>query len=165
MMVIEFARDLLGSSTPTPAKSSEDTPDPVIHMMEHQKTVDRKGGTMRLGAYPCVISAGSLALALYRRNRITERHRHRYEVNNAYREALEEAGFKATGTSPDNQLVEIMELTGHPWFLGCQFHPEFRSRPLDCHPLFRGLIRAAVVRHAEAAPERSAKVRPLKAAS
>ena len=108
-----------------------------------------------------MIRPGSLAAALYRRNRDRERHRHRYEVNNNYRAALEKAGFKATGTSPDDALVEIMELRGHPWFLGCQFHPELRSRPLDCHPLFRGLIRAAVERRAATAPERS-KVRELR---
>jgi CTP synthase len=165
MMVIEIARDLVGLKKANSSEVQEDTPDPVIDIMETQKGVDRKGATMRLGSYPCVIRSGSLALGLYRRSRIAERHRHRYEVNNAYRKALEEAGFKATGTSPDDQLVEIMELPGHPWFLGCQFHPELRSRPWDCHPLFRGLIRAAVVRRAETAPERSAKVRPLKAVS
>ena len=165
MMVIEIARDLVGLKKANSREVEEDTPDPVIDIMENQKTVDRKGATMRLGAYPCAISPGSLALSLYRRSRISERHRHRYEVNNAYRKALEQAGFKATGTSPDNHLVEIMELPGHPWFLGCQFHPELRSRPWDCHPLFRGLIRAAVARRAETAPQRSAKVRPLKAVS
>ncbi len=103
----------------------------MIHMMEAQKEVANKGGTMRLGAYPCVIRSGSLALATYRKSNISERHRHRYEVNNEYRERLEKAGLIATGTSPDDKLVEIMELKGHPWFLGCQFHPELKSRPLD----------------------------------
>ena len=93
--------------------------------------------------------------------KISERHRHRYEVNNGYRDALEKAGFRATGTSPDNSLVEVMELKGHPWFLGCQFHPELKSRPLDCHPLFRGLIRAAVERRTAVTPERS-NVRELR---
>jgi CTP synthase len=133
--------------------------------MEGQRGVDKKGGTMRLGAYPCMIAPGALAYSLYRRHRISERHRHRYEVNNDYRAALEKAGFKATGTSPDNSLVEIMELPTHPWFLGCQFHPELKSRPLDCHPLFRGLIRAAVNRRAAVKPERSAKVRELRSVS
>src|SRR5579863_2341747 len=146
MMVIEYARNVLGLKK------------------ANSRDVDKKGGTMRLGAYPCVIRPGSLAASLYRRNRISERHRHRYEVNNAYRDALEEAGFKATGTSPDNTLVEIMELPKHPWFLGCQFHPELKSRPLDCHPLFRGLIRAAVQRREAQAPQRS-KVRELRTAS
>ena len=129
-----------------------------------QKDVEKKGGTMRLGAYPCLIKPGSIASSLYRRNRVSERHRHRYEVNNDYRAALERAGFKATGTSPDDSLVEIMELEGHPWFLGCQFHPELKSRPLECHPLFRGLIRAAVSRRAARAPGRS-KVTELRTAS
>jgi CTP synthase len=131
--------------------------------MENQKGVHRKGGTMRLGAYPCAVRSGSLAYSMYRRNRISERHRHRYEVNNRYRNALEKVGFKATGTSPDDSLVEIMELPAHPWFLGCQFHPELKSRPLECHPLFRGLIKAAVERRAALAPERS-KVRALRTA-
>jgi CTP synthase len=165
VMVIEIARDLVGLKRANSREFQQGTPDPVIDIMEEQKAVERKGGTMRLGGYPCVIRSGSLAYSLYRRSRITERHRHRYEVNNAYREALEKAGFKAIGTSPDNHLVEIMELEGHPWFLGCQFHPELRSRPWDCHPLFRGLIRAAVARRAAVAPERAAKVRALRSVS
>jgi CTP synthase len=111
-----------------------------------------------------VLKPGSLANSLYRRTRISERHRHRYEVNNAYRAELEKAGLLATGTSPDDQLVEIMELKGHPWFLGCQFHPELKSRPLDCHPLFRGLIRAAVQRRS-ARGLKHGKVRELRSAS
>ena len=165
MMVIEYARNLLGLKHANSCECDRKTPDPVIDIMEGQRGVDKKGGTMRLGAYPCVIAPGSLAYSLYRRHRISERHRHRYEVNNEYRAALEKAGFKATGTSPDNSLVEIMELPAHPWFLGCQFHPELKSRPLDCHPLFRGLIRAAVNRRAAVKPERSAKVRELRSVS
>jgi CTP synthase len=111
-----------------------------------------------------VIRPGSLAASLYRRSRIAERHRHRLEVNNHYRSPLEQAGFKATGTSPDDTLVEIMELSKHPWFLGCQYHPELKSRPLECHPLFKGLIRAAVTRRAEIAPNH-AKVHTLRTAS
>ncbi len=163
MMVIEAARDLIGLKRANSTEIAPDSPDPVIHIMESQKDVAKKGGTMRLGAYPCQIRAGSLAASLYRRARISERHRHRYEVNNGYRVALEKTGLIATGTSPDDQLVEIMELKGHPWFLGCQFHPELKSRPLDCHPLFRGLIRAAVQRRAVQAPGRS-KVRELRTA-
>jgi CTP synthase len=162
IMVVEFARNVLGLKRANTREVHPNTPDPVIDIMRTQKEVDRKGGTMRLGAYPCVIRSGSLAYSLYRRNRISERHRHRYEVNNQYRGALEKAGFSATGCSPDNSLVEIMELPSHPWFLGCQFHPELKSRPLDCHPLFRGLVRAAVARRAEIAPDRS-KVRELRA--
>jgi CTP synthase len=166
VMVIEHARNLLGIKRANSQEFDAKTPDPVIHMMDQQKDVANKGGTMRLGSYPCAVRAGSHAAALYRRNRIAERHRHRYEVNNQYRVALEKAGFRATGTSPDDSLVEIMELssTAHPWFLGCQFHPELKSRPLDCHPLFRGLIRAAVQRRSLSAPDRS-KVRELRSVS
>ncbi len=164
VMVIEHARNVLGIKRANSYEFDEKTPAAVIHMMDQQKDVANKGGTMRLGSYPCVIRPGSLAASLYRRNPIAERHRHRYEVNNHYRADLEQAGFKATGTSPDNSLVEIMELPTHPWFLGCQFHPELKSRPLDCHPLFRGLIRAAVQRRSAQAPERS-KVRELRSVS
>ena len=164
VMVIEHARNVLGIKRANSREFDAKTPDPVIHMMDQQKDVANLGGTMRLGAYPCAVQPGSLAASLYRRNPIAERHRHRYEVNNHYRAALEQAGFKATGTSPDDSLVEIMELPTHPWFLGCQFHPELKSRPLDCHPLFRGLIRAAVQRRAAMAPERS-KVRELRSVS
>jgi CTP synthase len=164
MMVIECAREMLGLKRANTREVDAETPDPVIDMMETQREVDKKGGTMRLGAYPCEIRAGSLAASLYRRSRISERHRHRYEVNNQYRAALEKAGLRATGTSPDGALVEIMELAGHPWFLGCQFHPELKSRPLECHPLFRGLIKAALSRKAARAPQRS-KVRELRSVS
>jgi CTP synthase len=161
VMVIECARQILQLKRANSQEFDEKTPDPVIHMMEQQKDVVQKGGTMRLGAYPCNLRSGSLASSLYRRSKISERHRHRYEVNNAYRDALEKADFRATGISPDNSLVEVMELKGHPWFLGCQFHPELKSKPLDCHPLFRGLIRAAVERRTMVTPERS-NVRELR---
>jgi CTP synthase len=164
VMVIEHARHVLGIKRANSQEFDAKTPDPVIHMMDQQKDVANMGGTMRLGSYPCAVRPGSLAATLYRRNRIAERHRHRYEVNNHYRAALEKVGFKATGTSPDDALVEIMELPTHPWFLGCQFHPELKSRPLDCHPLFRGLIRAAVQRRSAVVPERS-KVRELRSVS
>jgi CTP synthase len=136
----------------------------VIDIMESQKEVSKKGGTMRLGAYPCAVRSGSLTASLYHKARISERHRHRYEVNNSYRERLEKVGLIATGTSPDDRLVEIMELKGHPWFLGCQFHPELKSRPLDCHPLFRGLVRAALQRRSELGVKPS-KVRELRSVS
>jgi len=164
MMVIEAARNLLGLKRANSREIAEDTPDAVIDIMETQKDVTKKGGTMRLGAYPCVLKPGSLTAALYRRGKISERHRHRYEVNNAYRDRLEKAGLIATGTSPDAHLVEIMELKGHPWFIGCQFHPELKSRPLDCHPLFRGLVRAAVERRARLG-KKLATVRELRSAS
>ncbi len=163
VMVIEYARNVLGLKKANSREFDDQAPDLVIDMMERQKDVTNKGGTMRLGAYPCAIKRNSLAYSLYKRNRVAERHRHRYEVSNHYRDALEKAGFKASGASPDDSLVEIMELPKHPWFLGCQFHPELKSRPLDCHPLFRGLLRAAVRRRAALAPERS-KVRELRTA-
>jgi CTP synthase len=164
MMVVEYARNVLGIKRANSREVDPNTPDAVIDYMDDQRELDKKGATMRLGSYPCMIRSGSLAASLYRRTRITERHRHRLEVNNHYRPALEEAGLKATGTSPDNTLVEIMELPGHPWFLGCQYHPELKSRPLECHPLFRGLIRAAVARRGEISPAQT-KVRALRTAS
>jgi len=156
MMVIEAARDLLGLKRANSTEIAADTPDPVIDIMESQKDVTRLGGTMRLGAFPCDLKPGSLAAALYRRARVSDRHRHRYEVNNAYRAELERVGLVATGISPDGRLIEIMELKGHPWFLGCQFHPELKSRPFDCHPLFRGLIKAAVARQTAIGGKREA---------
>ena len=114
--------------------------------MTSQREVTRKGGTMRLGSYPCALRDGSLARKTYKRGKIAERHRHRYEFNNAYRERLEKAGLVLSGVSPDGSLVEIVELEDHPWFLGCQFHPEFQSRPMECHPLFKGFVRAALQR-------------------
>jgi CTP synthase len=164
MMVIEYARNVLGIKRANSREIDPDTPDAVIDFMEGQRDIGQKGATMRLGSYPCVIRSGSLAASMYRRSRVTERHRHRLEVNNHYRPALEKAGFKATGTSPDDTLVEIMELPEHPWFLGCQYHPELKSRPLECHPLFRGLIRAAVARKGEL-PVTHTKVRELRTAS
>jgi CTP synthase len=164
MMVIEYARNVLGIKRANSREIDPDTPDAVIDFMEGQRDIGQKGATMRLGSYPCVIRSGSLAASMYRRSRVTERHRHRLEVNNHYRPALEKAGFKATGTSPDDTLVEIMELPEHPWFLGCQYHPELKSRPLECHPLFRGLIRAAVARKGKL-PVTRTKVRELRTAS
>lgn len=144
MAVVEFARHVCAL---TGANSSEFDPQsahPVIDLMEAQKGLESKGGTMRLGAYPCVLQEDSLALKLYGRKRIAERHRHRYEFNNAYRERFTSKGMILSGLSPDGQLVEIVELKDHPWFLACQFHPEFKSRPMDGHPLFKGFIRAAL---------------------
>ena len=128
----------------------ERSPHPVIHLMQSQHMVTRKGGTMRLGAYPCTLAEHSLAARLYGKRKISERHRHRYEFNNAYREQLTAAGLVLSGVSPDESLVEIVEIADHPWFIGCQFHPEFKSRPIDCHPLFKGFIRAALQHQAEA---------------
>ena len=141
--VIEFARDVCGI---TDALSSEFSPgcaNPVIDLMEGQTHSGKKGGTMRLGAWPCKIRPGSLAAELYGENEISERHRHRWEVNNEYRERLERAGLLVSGTTPDGSLVEIVEITDHPYFIACQFHPELKSRPHRPHPLFFGLVRAA----------------------
>jgi CTP synthase len=112
--------------------------------MAEQKAIDSKGGTMRLGSYPCVLQNETLTAKLYGKEKIAERHRHRYEFNNSYRAEFTAKGMVLSGMSPDGHLVEIVELKGHPWFLGCQFHPEFKSRPLASHPLFRGFIEAAI---------------------
>jgi len=152
--VIEFARNVCGLS----ANSTEfdlTTKDPVIYLMERwydfkkgrveERTEDsHKGGTMRLGAYPCILEEGTHAYKAYGVKEISERHRHRYEFNNAYRDILTKHGLKISGLSPDGELVEIIEIEDHPWFLGCQFHPEFKSRPTDPHPLFRAFIEAAL---------------------
>jgi len=144
MAAVEFARNVCGLAGANSTEFDPNSPHPVIHLMETQKGIDAKGGTMRLGAYPCVLQEDSLALKLYGRKRISERHRHRYEFNNDYVKPFTEKGMVLSGLSPDGSLVEIMELKDHPWFLGCQFHPEFKSRPMDCHPLFKGFIKAAV---------------------
>ena len=112
--------------------------------MDDQKKVTEKGGTMRLGAYPCKLVGGSRAHQAYSSHDISERHRHRFEFNNAYRARFEEAGMLFSGISPDGQLVEIIELKGHPWFVACQFHPELKSRPMNAHPLFRDFVSAAI---------------------
>ncbi|MDP3443379.1 MAG: gamma-glutamyl-gamma-aminobutyrate hydrolase family protein, partial [Ignavibacteria bacterium] len=116
----------------------------VIHIMPDQLKVTTKGATMRLGAYPCNIKKNTLAFDAYRKNKISERHRHRYEVNNKFRETLEKYGMVISGSSPDDQLVEMIELDNHPWFVGCQFHPELKSRATKAHPLFREFVSAAV---------------------
>ena len=144
MAVIEFARHVCGLDRANSTEVDPDTPHPVIHLMSTQREVVEKGGTMRLGAYPCELKNGSLATRLYGKRKISERHRHRYEFNNEFRALLEKNGLLLSGLSPDGSLVECVEIPGHPWFLGCQFHPEFKSRPLDCHPLFKGFIRAAL---------------------
>ncbi len=141
---IEFARNVAGLRG---ANSSEFEPNPahpVIDFLPDQRNITDKGATMRLGAYPCVISPGTRAEAAYGTNEISERHRHRYEVNNAYRERLAAAGLVISGVSPDNNLVEMIELRNHPYFVACQFHPEFKSRPQSPHPLFRSFVGAAL---------------------
>ena len=144
MAVVEFARNVCGLDGANSSEFDLQTAHPVIHLMEEQKSIDAKGGTMRLGNYPCVLQNGTLAARLYGREKISERHRHRYEFNNTYRAEFGAKGMVLSGLSPDSNLVEIIELKNQPWFLGCQFHPEFKSRPMDCHPLFRGFIGAAM---------------------
>jgi CTP synthase len=142
--VIEFARDVAGLDAADSSEFRTDTPHPVIDLLESQQGVSKKGGTMRLGAYDCEIAPGSRAAEAYATSHVAERHRHRYEFNNRYREDLERHGMKVAGLYRELNLVEIVELPDHPWFVGVQFHPELRSRPSDPHPLFRGFVHAAV---------------------
>jgi CTP synthase len=151
MAVIEYARHVCGLEQANSTEVNGETPHPVIDLMPGQRSVTRKGGTMRLGAYDCVLRDGSLALRLYGKRKISERHRHRYEVNNAYRDTLTQHGLILSGVSPDESLVEIIELADHPFFLASQFHPEFKSRPLDCHPMFKGFVKAVLQHKQEAA--------------
>jgi len=144
MAVVEFARDVLGLAGANSVEFDEKTPHPVISLLESQVQVLDKGGTMRLGAYACVLKSGSLAARLYGKDEISERHRHRYEVNNSYRSRLSDGGMLVSGHNPELNLVEMIELPDHPYFVGCQFHPEFKSKPFAPHPLFSGFIRAAV---------------------
>ena len=143
MAVIEYARDVLGLKDANSAEFSNTTKNPVIHIMEEQKDVKKKGGTMRLGSYPCIIKEGSLAQKTYNQTKIDERHRHRFEYNNDYRERLEQAGLICSGVSPSGNLVEIVEIQNHPYFIAGQFHPELKSRPNRPAPLFVGLVKAA----------------------
>ncbi len=145
--VIEFARNVCGLGESDSLEFAAHAPDPVICLMDSQREVTDKGGTMRLGAYPATLAEGSRAAEIYGTREISERHRHRYEVNNHYRPRLEEAGLRFSGLSPDGKLVEIIELPHHPWFVGCQFHPELKSRPTRPHPLSASFIGAAA-RHA-----------------
>ncbi len=142
--VIEYARNVAGLAGAHSGEFSPESKDLVIDLMPDQKGVVDKGGTMRLGAWPCQLEKGSLAAGIYGKGDISERHRHRYEVSNEYRAGLEQAGMRMSGRSPDGHLVEIVELDGHPWFLGCQFHPEFKSRPTSPHPLFKDYVGAAL---------------------
>ena len=142
--VVEAARRLANLGGAHSTEFDAKTPHPVISLLEEQKKVRDKGGTMRLGGYPCRLEKGTLAHKAYGKDEIRERHRHRYEFNDGYRDALRKAGLRVTGVCPDGDLVEIVELEGHPWFVGVQFHPEFRSRPLEPHPLFRDFVGAAV---------------------
>ncbi len=146
VMVIEYARNVLGIEDANSPEFDQRTRHPVIDLMAEQRGLEDKGGTMRLGLYPCMILLGTLAARLYQTERVEERHRHRYEVNNAYRQALEEHGLIMSGLSPDGILVEMAEIRDHPFMIGCQFHPEFLSRPTSPHPLFSGFIEAVCQR-------------------
>ena len=142
--VIEFARNAAGLPKANSHEFDEQSPDQVIHYMPGQNDEIDKGGTLRLGKYPCVLQAGTAIARCYGRTEISERHRHRYEFANAYREKLQQAGLCLSGLSPDGRLVETVEIPGEAFFIGVQFHPEFKSRPNKPHPLFTGFIRAAL---------------------
>jgi CTP synthase len=144
MAVVEFARNVCGLEKANSSEFDPCGPHPVIDLLPEQKGVTEKGASMRLGAYPCLVERDSLACRAYGASRISERHRHRYEFNNDYKETLVSQGLLITGASPEGRLAEIVEIAAHPWFLGCQFHPEFKSRPTAPHPLFKGFIAAAL---------------------
>lgn len=143
--VVEFARHVCHLEKANTYEVDQSTPYPVIHLMADQEKITDMGGTMRLGAYPCILEKDSLAYKAYGEARISERHRHRYEFHNRFRETLTKAGLKLSGLSPDGRLVEIIELSDHPWFVAVQFHPELKSRPTRAHPLFRDLVKAALI--------------------
>ena len=147
--IIEYARHVIGYEDANSVELDPDTAHPVIALMPEQNQVTDLGGTLRLGAYPCVLEEGSLARSLYGTDVISERHRHRYEVNNEYREELTSHGMRLCGRSPDQRIVEMMELPDHPYFIATQGHLELKSRPNKAHPLFYGLIRASLDRQQE----------------
>ncbi|MEQ1565120.1 MAG: CTP synthase [Myxococcota bacterium] len=159
LATVEYARNVLGIHGAMSREFDPHPTEPVIELMDAQRHVVDKGGTMRLGSYPCDLVDGTLARRIYGSARIHERHRHRFEVNPAYHEVLQAGGLRVSGWSPDRVLVEMIELDGHPWFLGCQFHPEFRSRPLEPHPLFSSYLRAVAENHRRRAAE-AAKGQP-----
>ena len=141
MAVVEFARDVLGLKDANSEEFDENTQNPVIHIMDDQKNIENKGGTMRLGSYPCILKEGTKAFELYGKKEIAERHRHRFEFNNDYRDMAIKNGLNIVGTSPDNKLVEMVEVSNNLWMVGSQFHPELKSRPNRPHPLFRDLVK------------------------
>ncbi|WP_444244022.1 CTP synthase, partial [Eubacterium sp.] len=144
--IIEFARNVLNMQGANSAEINPETPFPLIDILPEKKNISDLGGTLRLGQYPCILNEKSKSYQLYGEKEIFERHRHRYEVNNDYRDSLLQGGMIFAGTSPDNHIVEMIELPDHPWFVACQFHPEFKSRPNKPHPLFRGFVTAAAER-------------------
>ncbi len=147
--VVEYARNVLMLPHADSTEFAADTPDPVICLLEEQKSVKNMGGTMRLGAQPCVLTEESKSAEMYDTRHVSERHRHRYEFNPAYRDQMIEHGLHPVGTSPDGTLVEVIEVPDHPWFVAVQFHPEFKSKPDRPHPLFTGFIAAALARQTE----------------
>ena len=142
-LVIEYARNVCGLDDADSTEFNPGTPHRVIFKLRELKGVDELGGTMRLGSWPCRLAADSFAYRAYGTREINERHRHRYEFNREYEERLKAAGLRITGETPDNTYVEICEIADHPWFLGCQFHPEFKSKPMEPHPLFKAFIGAS----------------------
>jgi CTP synthase len=142
--VIEFGRNVLGFKDANSTEMDPKTKAPIIDLMEEQKKITKKGGTMRLGAYPCTLKENTKVYEMYGSQDISERHRHRYEFNNEYLEKFENKGMMAVGINPDSNLVEIMELKNHPWYIGTQFHPELKSRVVEPHPLFVGFIKASI---------------------
>jgi CTP synthase len=160
--VIEFGRNVCHLVGAHSTEFDKNSPHPVICLLDGQKAITDKGGTMRLGAQPARLEAGSLAAACYGTREISERHRHRYEFNNRYRDQFTAHGMRFSGTSPDNSLVEVIELPEHPWFLAVQYHPEFKSKPTQPQPLFAGFIGAAVERN-KARGERAAVKKPAAA--
>lgn len=149
LAIVEFARHVVNLKKANSTEFDSNTKHPVIDLMEEQKAIMNKGATMRLGAYPCVLEKGSNAFGNYGEKEISERHRHRYEFNNAYRERFAKHGLVVTGLSPNGSFVEIVELKKHPWFVACQFHPEFKSRPMTSHPLFFNFIKASLAAKAQ----------------
>jgi len=142
--IIEFARDVCRLPDTNSSEFAPECANPVIALMSSQQGIQEMGGTMRLGAYPCRLRPGSRVAQIYNASEVSERHRHRYEVSNAYRDVLAEYGLRCSGLSPDGSLVEMIELPEHPWYIGCQFHPELKSRPMHPHPLFAGFVGAAL---------------------
>ena len=159
---LEFARNVCGLKDAESREFDRPSKNYVIDLMEEQKSISQKGGTMRLGSYPCTLKPKTLAKTLYKSSQVSERHRHRYEFNNTYRELFEKKGMVFSGIYEEKNLVEIMELPDHPWFLGCQFHPEFKSRPLAPHPLFSDFIRASLEKKTEISPKKNISKKDLK---
>ena len=149
MMVVEFARNVLGYSDANSREMDEKTPHNVIDIMEEQKNITNMGGTMRLGAYECILKKGSRAYNIYKSTHIKERHRHRYEFNNSYEKEFERHGMNCVGRNPESDLVEIVEIPGLKWYIGTQFHPEYQSTVLKPHPLFLDFVRVASENHKE----------------